>query len=428
MTELAISRAAARRWLLARQGLLAAPGGPQAWRQELKGAAGARAAIARLQCVQIDPMALVERNHHLVLQARVGAFAPADLDGLFAAGAVFEYYANALCLLPIEGFPYLWPAMVQARWNQAAERRRHGALIAGILDHIRRHGPTAARELGNDGPRLAGYGWDPAEKTTKASNHVLDLLWLAGEIMVARRQGNEKYWDLTERVLPPHLAAALPPEPPPGPPGAARVWKTSPDHPSVAAWLAERYIDAFGLFDAGDFRWGWQHHGADGRKALLQARLAAGAIVPVRIEGVKRAYYAPAAAAGELQAAAGWEPEPAIAFLPPLDNLLWRRERLSDLFAFDYTWEAYVPPAKRRFGAYVMPILEGDRLIGRLAPRLDRAASVLHVEGLWLEPGVGAGADRRRRLARALHHFAAWHGAAGVRLAKCEPPDLKLPL
>ena len=409
-----MSREAARRCLLARQGLLAVPGGPRPWRAALRGAAGALTAIRRLQCIQVDPMAVVARNHQLVLQSRVGRYRPADLDELFARRQVFEFYANALCIFPIEDFPQLWPAMLQVRANQAREREKLGPVLAGVLEHLHRHGATPSRDLGRDGPRLYNIGWDNTGQGSKASNHAIALLWQAGEIMVARRDDGEKWWDLTERVLPPAIAAALPVLPAPVAGGPARVWSAPPPvHAELQEWLADRYMAGFGLFDAGDFRWGWQHRPAAQRRAALAARVARGQVISLQIAGVKRQYYLLAAEAEALAAAARWQPEPLISFLPPLDNLLWRRERLADLFEFEYTWEAYTPVHKRRWGAYTLPILEGDRLIGRLSPRLDRKTGVLVIDGLWLEPWAKADAHRRRRLGRALCAFSQWHGAGG---------------
>lgn len=423
-----VSRVAARRALLAWQGLLAVPGGPRPWRRTLRGAAGALEAVRRLQCVQVDPVSVVERNHQLVLQARVGSFRPADLDGLYAARQVFDYYANALCILPMAAFPALWPVMLQARENQRHDREQLAPLLAEILAHLRREGPTPARALGKDGPRLYGYGWDRPDESTKASNRAIDLLWLGGEIMVARRQGAEKWWDLTERVLPPAIAAELPAPPEPGPAGPGRFWSAPPRVPAVRDWLADRYAAGYGIMDAIDPRWGWQRVPAAERRGLIAGRVADGRLVPLRIEGVRREYFAVPALAETLAAAEAWEVEPLVSFLPPLDNLLWRRERLEDLFGFAYTWEVYTPVHKRRWGAYTMPILEGDRLIGRLSPRLDRKAGVLAVEGLWLEPDVKPDAHRCRRLARALVEFAAWHGAGSVRVERTEPAGLNLPL
>lgn len=133
------------------------------------------------------------------------------------------------------------------------------------------------------------------------------------------------------------------------------------------------------------------------------------------MEGVRRRYYALAADRPLLEAAEGWKPSGPVRFIAPLDNLLWRRERLQDLFDFDYTWEVYTPAAKRRYGYYAMPILYHDRLIGRLDPRLDRKQGVLVVNLLQLEPGVKETARLKAALEKALQEFARWHGVEEVR-------------
>ena len=113
-------------------------------------------------------------------------------------------------------------------------------------------------------------------------------------------------------------------------------------------------------------------------------------------------------------------------FLAPLDNLLWRRSRLRDLFRFEYTWEVYLPPRKRRYGHYAMPILFGDRLIGRLDPHLDREARRLVIRLLHLEPGIRPTGRLRRVLREALESFARFHGAAGLDIGRTVPPGLRL--
>jgi len=113
-------------------------------------------------------------------------------------------------------------------------------------------------------------------------------------------------------------------------------------------------------------------------------------------------------------------------FLAPLDNLLWRRSRLQDLFRFEYTWEVYLPPRKRRYGHYAMPILFGDRLIGRLDPHLDREEQRLVIRLLHLEPQVRPTGRLRRALRAALESFARFHGAAGLEIGRTVPAGLRL--
>lgn len=518
---LRVSKMAARRYLLYVQGLLEAPG-IRPWRSELRGRAGVIRALERLEAVQLDPIAVVERNHHLVLRNRVAGYRPEHLDGLFAAGEVFEYLANARCVLPMRDLPAFWPIMLAAR--QLPAREALAGSMVDVLRRLREAGPLQPRDLGNDGPRLMGIGYNPPDKPSKASGRALDLLWLGGEVFVARREGNEKWYDLGERFLPRRVAAGLPEgpetlrspllrdeqervraaeqerlpaaeqgrlpaaeqgrlsaeereslptegreskpaegqaslpaegqaskpaeeqaglrppesvdEPGSGPTrdgGAAQVltevdvsrpWSAPQVTEGEAGWqgfLLDKYMRAYRLADLGDFRFGWQTYTAARRRELAEEKVAAGEWVEVAIEGVRRRYYALAADRPLLEAAEGWEPRPAVRFIAPLDNLLWRRPRLQDLFDFDYTWEVYTPAAKRRYGYYAMPILHGDRLIGRMDPRLDRQRGVLLVNRLQLEPEAAGDVRVRRRVERALHEFARWHGAGEVRILQLDP-------
>lgn len=442
-----VSKVAARRFLLFTQGLLEVPGEVQPWVKALRGRSGLMQALERLEAVQLDPIAVVERNHHLVLRNRVGGYRPEMLDGLFAAGKVFEYLANARCVLPMRDLPEFWPIMLAAR--QLPARQALAGSMSEVLRRLYHEGPLPPRALGNDGPRLMGIGYNPPDKASKASGRAIDLLWLGGEIFVSRREGNEKWYDLAERVIPNDVAGCLHDAPStlrsPLLRSAAsdrvaednravgcdqadtaimeadvsRPWGTPHVAEGEAEWqrfLLDKYMRAYRLVDLGDFRFGWQSYAAARRRALAAEKVEAGEWVEVAIAGVRRRYFALAEDRHLLEMAEGWVPRRTVRFLAPLDNLLWRRERLQDLFDFDYTWEVYTPAEKRRYGYYAMPILYGDSLVGRMDPKLDRQNGVLVVNRLQLELD---GVDRRGlqpSLEKALHEFARWHGAEEVLL------------
>lgn len=439
----AVSRRAAARVLLAELGLLSAPGaGIKPWSTDLSGQQGAAEAVARLRAVQVDPVAAVERNHHLVLMNRVQGYQPVHLDRLFASGQVFEHYANARCVLPVAQFPAFWPLIRQLARNRAPELERVKESVAEIMARLRKGKPVQARDVGNDGPRVFGIGYDAADQASKASSHALDLLWYGGDLVVGRT-GGTKYYDLPERLLPAEIIERLDPPLLRGADGLlvdraacdalgpTRAWSA----PQATArgelapwtdWLLDLYIDAYHVFEAGDFRLGWQRHPATLRRQLLAERVAAGKLVPLAIDGVRRPYWATPAAAARMAGADDWDVAPDVRFIPPLDNLLWRRERIADLFEFEYRWEIYYPRHKRRYGYYAMPILYGDRLIGRIDPRLDRASGHLTIERLQIEPHIKLGPRDRARLAKGLDQFAAFHGATGWSINDTEPGGLAL--
>ena len=411
VTPVSISRVAARRFLLHRQGLLQAQGGPlrpasAPWADLPAGPAGALAALQRLECVQIDPVNTVAPNHHLVLANRVPGYQQEHLEDLIDDTHVFEHFLQARCVIPVADFAYFRPRFEDLAEQLAGHFQAVGSLPAEILAHIQRHGPATTRDFSSN--KVVGY-WDAsAVPRTKASSLALELLWETGQLAISGRSGNQRYYDLTERRIPKAILSRL---------GSL---------PDDEAWQAIRhkYYRAFGLFDSGDFRFGWRHRPAAARRAVLAADMAAGVIVPVAIEGVRRAYYALTADLPSLQAAETWEGGSRAAFLSPLDNLLWRRERLQDAFEFQYTWEQYTPAAKRQFGHYAMPILYGDRLVGRLDPRLDREARVLVVNSLVLEPGVRPTKGLARSISQAMTRLLTFLGADQARYDRIEPAGL----
>ncbi|HEX6990057.1 MAG TPA: crosslink repair DNA glycosylase YcaQ family protein [Bacillota bacterium] len=368
---------------------------------------------------------MVERNHHLTLFNRVGSYHPEDLEGLFSQGRAFEYLANARCILPVESFTDFWPIMLQARANASLADDTLRQVMADVLAHVRAHGATAPRDVGADGPRLMGIGYNPPDVASKASGRAIDLLWLGGHLMVAGRRGNEKVYDLTERVLPGEVRSRLPEaEVSPGDDAPLRPWSTPAVAPGGRApWggmLLRRYLSAFRLADPGDFRFGWQKWPAAERRAAAEALAARGHVVRVEIEGVRRVYYAlpsVAAAAGE---ADSWTVEPEVRLVPPLDPLLWRRERLRDLFAFDYVWEVYVPESRRRFGYYTMPVLYGDRLVGRVDPKLHRAEGLLELRRVGFEDGFTPDDAFVETAAGELARFAAFHQARRLKVDRID--------
>ena len=362
--------------------------------------------IRRLEAVQIDPVAAVERNQHLVLANRLRGYRPAMLDTLLEQRRIFEYWANAACVIPIED--YWMFAGVRARMRRADARER--AVLRGpgarVLRELERNGPMPSRAFLAD-RRIAGY-WDNQGPRTKATSHALNVLWYRGEVMVVRREGVERYFDLPQRVVPPGVLQH-----------AQRVSGAEADEA-----LMDKYLRAYQIFEVGDFRFGWRKIPAPQRRRVVDERVRSGDVIPLGVEGVRRPYYTLAGNLGalrrhdrEARAERGWPDRP-IRFLSPLDNLLWRRERLADLFGFAYVWEIYTPAQRRKFGYYTMPILAGDRLIGRMDPRLDRAKRRMEVRLFAFEPDVRVTQALRRNIEAALEGFAAFHGGAELDLTR----------
>lgn len=391
---LMVTKEACRRFLLRQMGL--GPG-------RLWGARGDSArvleVVRELGCVQIDPVATVEPNHHLVLSLRVPHYHPELLHALLKERRVFEYWAQALSVLPMEDYPLWEPIRQRRRRRIAPELETLRPVVEEILTRLRQDGPLPSRAFVST-HRVEGY-WDNRGPATKATSHALSLMADAGDLVVVDRVGRERYFDLTERAIPRFYREA-----------AAEI-----DLPHAVQGMVSRYARAYRLFHKADARLGWQTWSARERERSIEEAVGQGQLVPVAIGGVARPYYIRAEdeEAMRREVAEGEERwPPVIRFIPPLDNLLWSRSRISDLFEFDYTWEIYIPAHKRRFGPYTMPILEGDRLMGRVDLRLDRERRVLCVRLLSLEPDIRWGPRRARRVEQGLEALATHLGAQTV--------------
>ncbi len=376
MQPLAISAAAARRFLVRRH--LLAPA-----RRQAAGLDGVRVVFDRLGSIQFDPLAVAGRNHDLVLHARVGDYDPAWTNELlYQRRELFEAYNKGLSLLPTAELPWhrhTWDTF--KREHEGAAFRRHEQTVQHVLARIREEGPLCSLDFERM-PAVDWY-WGP----TGEVRAVLEALSEAGIVGVARREGNRRFYDLTERLFP-----------------AALLGEERPDREQRRHRLLSRYR-AHGLLGAGGQSELWygigpalrprptDPPGTITRAELLAELVSTAALVPVTVAGVGGTRYVLAGETAALESAASDADrgaaldDPSVAFLAPLDPLVWDRRLLRSLFDFDYVWEVYVPQAKRRWGYYVLPLLWGDRLVGRIEPRIDRVARTIRVLGVWWQDG-----------------------------------------
>ena len=343
---------AARRFLVARH-FLSPP-------RSLSGLDGVLQVFRRLGSIQFDPVAVAGRNHDLVLHARVAGYEPAWCDELYARGDLFETTNKALSFILADEFPWF-------RFNSGRKGRRfhqealdENAVVAEqVLERIRAEGPLSSADFEQQAG--ATKNWFGAPENAVRS--VLESYTVFGVVGLARREGNVRYYDLVERLVP----------------AAPEV----PEHEQLRHKLLSRYR-AHGLLGAG---------GAGGtfariadpadRKALHAELVESGALVPVSIEGLRGKRFV---VADEVELLQSPPPAaPAVAFIAPFDSLLWDTKLLEQLFGFEFVWEGFFQPAKRRWGYYVLPILFGDRLVGRIEPRIEDGE--VEVLGLWWQDG-----------------------------------------
>lgn len=388
MTEVTVSRVAARRFLLESLELGANP-------SHLRTVAET---VEALEAVQIDPVARVGRNQDLALLARRPRYRPAQLDLLLAQSEVFEYRANEASVLPMRDYPLFKGVRQRHLERLGPHLDRFPDTVRLVRQRIEAEGALPSRVFVSES-RVMGY-WDTESASTKETSHVLNLMADAGLLMVVRREGTTRYFDLPEQVLPPEIRDRN-----------GQISEADADQ-----GLFDKYFRGYRLVSGRHPRLGWSGGPMAARRRMLAERVSDGRVVAVAVEGVRGQYFVRAQDVEALQDASrssrGWSRP--IRFLPPLDNLLWDRDRLVDLFDFYYRWEVYVPAHKRTFGVYAMPILAGDRLVGRIDPELQRQESLLVIHNAQWESPQKATSSLHNAVYQALQDWAKRLGAEHV--------------
>ncbi|MGJ9383114.1 DNA glycosylase AlkZ-like family protein [Salipaludibacillus sp. CF4.18] len=319
----------------------------------------------QLECIQLDPVAIVERNHHLVLMNRLSDYQPQELESHLENKQAFEYIANAACIIPMKDYPLFESRRQHFQESWQNERHHSKETIDTILNQLHNNGPLPSKAFKSTS-KVVG-GWDHPEKaTTKETTHVLGMLFHAGEIQVSRRKGAERFFALTKDSIPETYLQEAQETP-------IRVLNER---------LVHKYLRAYRFIEGTDPRFGWQKMKAAVRREKIESLVENDTLLPISFEGVKRPYFILAndeEALLKIENNTSQTLSSHVSFLPPLDNLLWRRERIEDLFDFTYRWEIYTPAVKRKYGPYSLPILVGDKLVGRADPILNRQEKTLQL-------------------------------------------------
>jgi uncharacterized protein len=342
------------------------------------GADDVEAAIRRLTAVQLDSISTVDRAHRLTLTARVGAYPRDTVPALLRSGRVFEYWAHEASLLPIELWPHCRTVMAGGgHWghhDRALET--HADLVEPVLERIRADGPLTSRDFEGQG-HGGMWNWKP-------SKMVLDALWDKGLLVIAERRNFQRAYDLAERVIPARWLDA-----------------PTPTEDETLRTLALLAVGARGALTEPAVREHWRLKGGKARlHHHLLALVAEGRLREIAIDDGGAPFYVLPGV--ELDGA----PAPPV-LVCPFDNLVWNRPLLERLFGFRHVIEVYKREPDRVYGYYVLPLLAGDRFLGRADLKADRAEGVLRIRRFTPEPKVRGNVDVKleqaaARLARVL--------------------------
>lgn len=406
----ATSRASVRRLAIARQHL----SGPLPRRAT---ADAIVALVGELGYVQWDPVAIVAPSHLLSLWARLGPVRPAMLDRLlWSEKRLFEHWTPMASLVRTDDYPLFaslmerYPESLSRSWGrQRLEAKRfitrHPTLRENILRELR-DGPRVTAEFSDHAPsKRADSNWNPASDLSEMVYHLL----MAGKVMVVGHRGAQNVWGLSDGFLPP-----------------------STDRRGLAAGpferaAARRALHALGTGTPAEIKYYFVRGRYERLPTVLNAMERDGEVRRVRVDGFPAADHR-YILTDDLEDLAAMETdafEPRMSLVPPFDNLIASTARTQRLFDFTYVREQFLPAAKRRYGTYVLPIVHGDRLIGRIDPRLDRASGTLVIQAVHAEPNAPDDREVATTLDRAIRSLAASVGATEVQYSGTVPDAWK---
>lgn len=379
MTELVISNLEARRLFLHRHAL-GKRSGHRLQREDVL------SVVRDLGFVQLDSINAVERAHHMIMFSRALGYERALLSDLHQRRALFEHWTHDTSLLPIEFYPH-W----HHRFRKARIPFSHSSWLAldtdpkKLLAHVRRRvgkeGPLSTRAF-EDKRQGPWWGWGPHKMA-------LEYLFRTGELAIARRERFEKIYDLAERVIPSYLRSARPTR------KQTVAWACREALVRLGFGTAREIAGFFGLIEIAEAR--------DWTKAALRKK----EIVELTVTASDGCTYSAFALPSVEAEIASLPPAYAPArFLSPFDPAIRDRKRALRLFGLDYTIEVFVPQRRRRYGYYVMPILEGEGFIGRADLKAHREEKRLEVKGLWPEPNLIFDCSRRNAVDKAVAELA----------------------
>ncbi|MBW2624499.1 MAG: winged helix DNA-binding domain-containing protein [Deltaproteobacteria bacterium] len=380
--DISITKKQAGRFLLLKQ-LLFRP------RAKLSGSAGIDTVFRRLGAIQFDPLSPCGNNVDLVLQSRVKGIKKSDYhEWVYEKRQGIEIYQKELCIVPLENIglargPHTKRGV--ARVNSFFAQNE--ADLKGLLDFIKGNGPISARDIDDERRLISFWG-----NNTSWGRTALHILWQFGELCVVGRDRNRKSYDLSRRAYGLDLKRSYPVE----------TTRIQQEH------VLGR-MDNVGLLPSTGTGSGWLRTGTGKEiKSILTKLANRGDIKTVAIDGVSGNYVLRDKDLPLLEAAQRKRITKRVSFIAPLDNLMWDRNTIKEIFNFDYCWEVYTPVEQRTYGYYVLPVLFGEKFIGRIEPAVNPDTNVLEIKGFWLENGTVWTPLLRKKFDEYLEHFLAY--------------------
>ena len=388
-----LAKTHARRFLLAHQRLWPPRG--------LQGKAGIVDFVRRVCCIQFDPINVVGRNPDLVLQSRVADYRPALLEELlYTDRQLLDGWDKMAAIYPVTDWPYFARRRAYMRARRDARFNLPTEITSAVIEAVRERGPLSSIDLKQTD--MIEWSWGQPARAGRAS---LEKLYTVGELGIHHRVGTRRVFDLIERLLPADVLAAPDPN------------ETDEDYQH---WHVLRRVGSMGLVNPGSaVCWGGIL-GVKGqaRRAILAHQVERGDLASVAVEGVpNRTFFIRTADLPTLEAIQTTNSSrPQAAVIGALDNLTWDRNLLRWVFDFDYVWEVYKPPAQRKYGYYVLPVIYGDRFVARFDPAFDKKTRELTITNWWWEENVKPDEAMQTAMAACFREFMGYLDASRIQL------------
>ena len=393
-----ITKRQARQFILAKQGLIG--------KYKFEKKAGAYNYVRQAGCIQYDPVDVCGKNAELTLQSRVKGFKKSMLqDLLYKDRLLVDYADKELSIWPTEDWTYFSSyrdrSLALGETFDGLEELKEQA-----IRYIDEHGPVCSDSLPIEGEIYwhSSMHWSGNwHKKSPAVRSVLEQLYTDGVLVIHHKKGSRKYYDLARKHIPAEILEA------PNP---------CKDEESFTAWRVLRRIGAVGLlWDKNSTAFLGIDINAEKRKKILNDLADSGKVKAVMVEGIKQAFYYRAEDDSLMQAVMDGSADlkPRMSFIAPLDPLMWDKALVFAICDYQYSWEIYTPAVKRKYGYYTLPILFGEKFVGRIEAIPDRKTHILHVKGLWWEDGVRLTKKLNAELEKTLKAF--------CRFNECESYD-----
>lgn len=401
MEKLTITNRQARRFILAYQKL---------WSQyELEGKKGILSYFEKVCCIQFDPLNVVGSNQELVLQSRIKNYRPSLLqDLLYNERKLIDHWDKNMSIYRIEDWPYF------KRTRELAKDRYKGVLgsnewiIAKLREKLESEGPLSSLDL--DYNEIINWSWAP----TRLSRAALESMFFWGEAIIHHKVYTRRVYDLAKR----HIDESL-------------LYAPDPNitDEEYYAWYVLRRISSIGLLwnKAGDAWLGINGLKSENRNKAFNCLIEQKQIMEFSLEGTNHLLYIKSNDIPILNDIDKWDNKPKRAFiLAPLDNMMWDRKLIKELFNFEYRWEVYKKKEDRKYGYYVLPVVYDDYFIARFEPILDKKNSTLIIKNWWWEENIEKSEEMYSALKTCFDNFCYYLDVKNIEISDDFKKDRKL--